>query len=99
RRPFSDGRCSYLRPRVHNRTLVLLAAALQDLQEGTRAQLVEAQSRRQQLLFFEGTAAQATEEVVEQALTGCSIVENVARHGSLRGLLNKVLQTSRRLGK
>ena len=64
-----------------------------DLQEGTGAEFGESQAGGFGFLFGEGSAAQSTEEVVEEALAGGGIVEHVSDEGGLGGFLDEVLET------
>ena len=62
------------------------------------AQLLEREARRERLLLGERAAVHAAQEVVEQALAGRGVVEDVADERRLAGLLDEVAQALGRGG-
>src|SRR6185295_12130202 len=72
------------------------APPLQDLQEGARLHLLEAQPRGRRLLGSDGPAAEAAQEEIQQALARGGIVEHVALKRGLRRFLREGLETAQR---
>src|SRR6478672_3897808 len=67
-------------------------ASFQDLEEGSRANLVQRQTRRERFLFRDGAAGDATEEEAEQALAGSRVIEDVAEKRGERGFIDECFQ-------
>src|SRR5258708_27747049 len=66
-----------------------------DLHERPAAQLVECETRRQRLILRDRAAVQCAKEVVEQALAGGGVVEDIADECGLSRLLDEVVKTVR----
>ena len=64
-----------------------------DPQEGTGAEFRESQAGGLGFVFGEGSAAQALEEVIKEALAGGGVIEDVSDEGGLGGLLDEVFET------
>src|SRR5215210_3954427 len=76
----------------------LSPAALQDPDEAARAQLVERESGRERLLFRQRAAVHPAQEIIEEALAGRGVVEDVAHQRRLSGLGHEVLEALGRGG-
>src|SRR6202011_2984175 len=65
---------------------------LQDLHERAAAQLLQREAGGQRLLLGDGAAVERAEEVVEEALTGRGVIEDVADQRGLPRLFDEVAQ-------
>src|ERR1051325_11744952 len=68
------------------------ATSLQNLHERSRAQLVQREAGRQGLVFRQRAAVDAADEIVEQALPGRGVVEDIADQRGLSRLLHEIAQ-------
>src|SRR5260370_29910098 len=65
----------------------------ENLHETPASQLLESQARRERLFLGDRAAVQRAQEVIQEALTGSGVVENVADERRLPGLLDEIAET------
>jgi hypothetical protein len=70
------------------------ATIVEDLHEAARAQFIQRQARRQRFLLRQRAAVDAADEVVEQALAGRGVVEDVADERGLAAFSMKLRRRS-----
>src|SRR5207237_5950102 len=68
------------------------ATSLHDLHERAAAQLVERETGAERFLFRDRAAVHSAQEVVEQPLSRCGVVEDVADERCLSRFLNEVAE-------
>src|SRR5207248_5934445 len=86
--------------KVEWREAQLLASAtpFHDLHERAAAQLIECQSSRQRFLFRDRAVVQCADEVIEETLSGCGVVEHIADERRLSRFANEVAEAIGRGG-